>query len=78
MYNTGDLQRVLLHLWAAGGTHARKTVTLKRHKIKGDVRLPAACSRAVHGCQLVLIRAAAPNLLQVRAGRHCAMPEGMD
>jgi hypothetical protein len=27
-------------------------------------------SSAVHGCQLVMIKAAAPNLLQVRAGRR--------
>jgi hypothetical protein len=59
-------------MWAAGGTCARETVALTRDKHCGsaEVRLPATCSSAVHGCQMVMIRAAAPNLLQVRAGRR--------
>jgi hypothetical protein len=57
-------------MWAAGATCARKTVALTRDKGSAEVRLPAACSSAVHGCRLVMIRAAAPNLLQVSAGRR--------
>jgi hypothetical protein len=61
---------MMMTLCAAGGTGARKTVCVDRRKSSPQVALPATWSLAVHGCQLVMIRAAAPNLLQVRAGRR--------
>jgi hypothetical protein len=66
MYCAVDLHRVLLNLWAAAGTYARNTVTLTCSSRSARVLLPLTCSAAVHVCQLGMIRAAAPNLLQVK------------
>jgi hypothetical protein len=79
MCHTGDLHRRVSHLCAAGGTRAGKALTIKYNngRVYGSVRvsLPTTCAAAVHGCQLVMIRAAAPNLLQIRAGvSTCALP----
>jgi hypothetical protein len=73
MHRTCDLHIVLSHLWAVGGTRTRKPLHHSRQGSAGvyaQVSLSVTCSAAVHGCQLVMIRAAAPNLLQVRAGRR--------
>jgi hypothetical protein len=74
IHQTGDLH-IVLPSCALQGPHAQAGhFTLVRNNSGAlrqvRVRLPVTCSSAVHGSQLVMMRAAAPNLLQVRAGRH--------